>query len=73
MEITLNGKQAFAIMGIVVAEAVVAFAALHKLGKETMRANDAEVRSWLRGCELAWKDWQIKDLNKEIAKLKGKS
>lgn len=73
MEITLNGKQACIIAGAVLLEGIVAIGALYKWSKATLRANEAEVRHWLRGCEVVLKDWQIEDLQKEIAKLKGKS
>lgn len=68
MEIKLNGKETFVIMAALVTEVAVAFAALSKYGKELRRANAAEFKAWCRGCDVVYKDYRIKELEKKLAK-----
>lgn len=70
MEIKLDGKEAIVLVAGVVAEFAVMIAALTKLRKETKRANVAEFKSWFRGCDIAYKDHQIRELNKKIEKMR---
>lgn len=73
MEIKLNGWKAGTILGCVIAEAIIGFVALDKWKKERIRANNAETREWCRSCEVALRDFRIKDLEREIAELEKKS
>ena len=72
MELKLNKMQIGAIAVGAIAQAVVSFVALRKLKKETLRADNAELMAWCRGCEIDLRKLQIKSLEKEITELKSK-
>ena len=73
MEIKLNGLQTSIIAAGVLIETIVMFVALGKFRKEMHRANDGEIRAWLRGCTIQMQDFRIKELTQEITKLKSKN
>lgn len=70
MEIKLNGLEAGIIMGVVIMEAAIALHALNKAEKATKRARDAELKAAIYDFDSFVKGLQIKDLKKDIAKLR---
>jgi hypothetical protein len=70
MEIKLSGRNAVAIAGIVVLEAIVACVAIDKAEKATKKAHEKSFEAAVYKFSDYVKGIRIKDLEKENAKLK---
>lgn len=70
MEIKLSGKDALAIIGVVVTEAIIACVAIKKAVKAEQKANEKALKASIYEFDSFMKDLRIEDLEKENTRLK---